>query len=82
MKSGLEGEFTIRKCTLQGGITLGKEGSTWGHKDSLKFPYPFCLVPEGLGDLSAILSKFLCKRQLQIPILSLYQRKGTYGILG
>jgi len=82
MKSGLEGKFTIRKCTLQGGITLGREGNIWVPTGSLKFPYPFHLVPEGLGDLSVILSEFRCKRQLQIPTLSLYQRNRTYGTLG
>jgi len=58
------------------------EGNIWVATGLLKFPYPFYLVPEGLGDLSVILSEFLCKRQLQIPTLSLYQRKRLYGTLG
>ena len=79
---GPHGEFTIRRCTLQGVITLGREGSIWALTDSSRFPYPFFLVPVGPGDHSATPSEFLCKRQLQTPTLTLYQRKGIYGILG
>jgi hypothetical protein len=81
-KSDLTGKFTIRRCTLQGVITLGREGSIWALTDSSRFPYPFFLVPVGPGDHSATPSEFLCKRQLQTPTLTLYQRKGIYGILG
>ena len=82
MKLGLEGKFTKGKCILQGGFTLGREGNIWVPMGSLKFPYPFYLVPKGLGDLSVILSGFLCNSKLQIPTISLYKRKGTYVTLG
>jgi len=81
-RSDLTGKFTIRRCTLQGVITLGREGSIWALTDSSRFPYPFFLVPVGPGDHSATPSEFLCKRRLQTPTLTLYQRKGIYGILG
>jgi hypothetical protein len=81
-RSDLTGKFTIRRCTLQGVITLGRDGSIWALTDSSRFPYPFFLVPVGPGNLSVTPSEFLCKRQLQTPTLTLYQRKGIYGILG
>jgi hypothetical protein len=82
MKSDLTGKYTRRRCTLQEGITLGREGSIWVLMGSSRFPYPFFLVPVGFGGPSVTPSGFLCKRQLQTPTLTLYQRKGIYGILG
>jgi hypothetical protein len=79
---GPRGEIYHKKCILQGCFTLGREGNIWVPMGLLKFLYPFYLVPEGLGDLSVILSVFLCKSQLQVPTIILYQRKGFYGTFG
>jgi hypothetical protein len=81
MKSGLTEKYSKRRCTLERVITLGRGGSIWALKGSSRFPYLFSLVPVGLGDHSATPSEFLCNRLLQTLSLTLYQRKGTFGIL-